>query len=58
MGFRIITETPRGAIMTEVPVAVEHEGPAAVDAYVAADIERQLATLAPAEVVDGANPEE
>ena len=58
MGVYIITETDRGAIVTELPVAVEHNGPAAVEAFIAADVERQLASREPAPVIEGANPEE
>ena len=55
MGFRIITETPRGEIITQIPIAVEVQGAKAIDAFVAADVEQQLAALGPA---PDATPEE
>jgi hypothetical protein len=62
MGFRIITETPRGGtvleIVTEIPVAIDAQGGPAIDAYVAADVARQLSLLEPSEVLDGADLEE
>lgn len=56
--YYVITDTPRGQVTTDVPTAIDTQGPAAVDAFVAADVERQLASLAPVEILDGANPEE
>lgn len=49
--YRVITATPRGEITTDVPIEVEHEGPKAVEAFVAADVAKQLAALSSAKRV-------
>ena len=61
MGYRIVTTTPRGDLVTEIPIATEHAGPEAVMAFVAADVAAQVAARnrrTPAEKKIGATPEE
>lgn len=59
---RQIISDPSGDIIVDVPVAIEAQGPAAWDAYVAAgaqaERDRRAAASSPPALIVGADPEE